>query len=195
MFPILTQMMSKILLQLFLIVPLVYPIPAPAADEPFELQGLHTNLTLREALAHVEALGATCVAVRARKSVGGLKSQCSFPACDLEEDSETCASGKLKAATFEIAGQPILTLDFEAPTENSPLRSIALFYAGDVPTVMQRVLALYGEPKFDTASQLEISWTPSRRLMWQRGIQRATFITHPQMILLAADRPDYGGKM
>ncbi len=169
--------------------------PGLAEDKPFVLEALHTNLTMREALARAEALGGTCVPVQARRNVGGLKSRCNFTACDLAKGAKSCAPEKLQASTFKIAGQPVHTLDIEAPAEDKRLRNMTLFYEGDVEAVMNRMREWYGEPEFDTEPQLEKSWTPSRRLMWQRGIQRATFVTHPQMILLAADRPQYGGKI
>ena len=179
------------LYRLILVVLLISPPQGVAEDKPFELQGLHTNLTLRDALARAEALGGRCAPIRARNFIGGLKSRCTFPACNPAEGSEACSPETLEASTFTIAGQPIHALDIEAPSESSRLRNISLFYWGDPEPVMQRMLALYGEPKFDTGSQLDISWTPSRRLMWQRGIQRITYITQPPVVLLAADRPQH----
>ena len=170
---------------------LISPVQGLAEDEPFTLQGLHTNLTMGDALARAEALGGNCAPIQARNFIGGLKSRCTFPACNPAEGIEACTPETLEASTFTIAGQPIHALDIEAPDESSRLRNISLFYWGDPDAVMQRVLELYGEPKFDTGSQLDISWTPSRRLMWQRGIQRITYITQPPVILLAADRPQY----
>jgi len=171
------------------------PIPVLAEDAPYSVEGLHTNLTLREALARAEALGGTCMAMRPRRKIGGLSTRCTFPACGVDEDNTTCTAEQLQAATFKVGGQPIHTLDMEAPAEDERLRNISLFYGGEVDAILDRLLQLFGEPKFDTAPQLEGSWTRSRRLMWQRGVQRVSFMTGPQMILLAADRPEYGGKM
>ena len=170
---------------------LINPLQGFAEDQPFTLQGLHTNLTMRDALARAETLGGTCAPIRARNFIGGLKSRCTFPACNPAQGIEACTAETPEASTFTIAGQPIHALDIEAPDKSSRLRNISLFYSGDPEPVMQRMLTLYGEPKFDTGSQLDISWTPSRRLLWQRGIQRITYITQPPVILLAADRPQY----
>ncbi|NND66973.1 MAG: hypothetical protein HKN19_05235 [Halioglobus sp.] len=168
---------------------------ALAEDAPYVLEGLHTNLTMRDALARAEALGGTCVSIRPRRKIGGVSSQCTFPACDLEKENEACPAELLQAATFKIGGQPIHTLVMEAPAEDERLRNISLFYEGEVYVLLDRFLELFGEPKFDTAPKVETSWTRSRRLMWQRGVQRISFMTRPQTIIIAADRPEYGNKM
>lgn len=187
--------MQKTTYRILLFILALIPAPILAEDAPYLLDGLHANLTLREALARAEALGGTCVPMPARRKIGGLSSRCTFPACNIDKDHEACTAEQLEAATFKIGGQPIHTLDIEAPAEDERLRNISLHYEGDVEAILYHFLETFGEPKFDTAPQLETSWTRSRRLMWQRGIQRVTFITRPQMIMLAADRPEYGGKM
>lgn len=186
--------MRRALYRVLLIALTTVPGHALAGDEPFALQGLHTNLTLRDALAQAAALGGTCVPIRPRRKVGGLNTRCTFPACNLDNEAAACTAEQLQAATFKIGGQPVHTLEMEAPAEDARLRNISLFYEGDVDAALNRFLELYGEPKFDTAAQVEKSWTRSRRLMWQRGIQRISFMTRPQMILLAADRPEYEKK-
>ena len=186
--------MRKMLFQLLFIALAAGPGHALAGDEPFKLEGLHTNLTYKDALARVEQLGGTCDSIQPRRKVGGLNTRCTFPACNLDKANPTCTAEQLEAATFKIGGQPVHTLEIEAPSEDSRLRNISMFYEGDVEAVMYRFLELYGEPKFDTAPQLETSWTKSRRLMWQRGVQRISFMTRPQMIMLAADRPQYRNK-
>lgn len=186
--------MSRLLYRLLLAALTAAPVQALAGDEPFKLEGLHTNLTFSAAKAHVATLGGTCEPIRARRKVGGLNTRCTFPACGSDDDYEACTAEELAAATFKVGGQPIHTLEMEAPAEDKRLRNISMFYAGDVEAALNRFLELYGEPKFDTAPQLEKSWTKSRRLMWQNGIQRISFMTRPQMILLAADRPQYEKK-
>lgn len=181
--------------RLLLLLLALLPAQALAEDAPYPLNGLHTNLTFSEALARAASLGGTCEAIPARRKIGGLSARCTFPACNLDKDHEACTAEQLEAATFKIGGQPIHTLDIEAPGEDERLRNISLFYEGDVEALLYHFVETFGEPKFDTAPQLEKSWTRSRRLIWQRGVQRASFITRPQMILLAADRPEYGGRM
>ena len=184
-------MMQTLLYRLLLVALTAGPLQAIAGDEPFHLQGLHTNLKFTDALARAAELGGTCESIRPRRKVGGLNTRCTFPACNIDKDTEACTAEELEAATFKIGGQPVHTLEIEAPAEDKRLRNISMFYAGDVEAALNRFLELYGEPKFDTAPQLEKSWTKSRRLMWQNGIQRISFMTRPQMIMLAADRPQY----
>ena len=186
--------MRKTLFHCLLVALAVGPVYATAGDEPFMLQGLHTNLTQRDALTRVEELGGTCESIRPRRKVGGLNTRCTFPSCELDKEKTKCTAEELEAATFKIGGQPVHTLEMEAPSEDARLRNISMFYEGEVEAVMYRFKELYGEPKFDTAPQLETSWTKSRRLMWQNGIQRISFMTRPQMIMLAADRPQYNNK-
>lgn len=187
--------MQMMLCRLLLVTLAAWPAFALAEDEPFPLAGLHTNLTMVDALARAEALGGTCVSIRPRRKIGGLSSRCTFPACDSNRDTATCTPEHLAAATFKIGGQPVHTVEIEAPAEDAQLRNVSLFYSGDVDAILAAFLDLFGAPRFDTAPQLEKSWTRSRRLIWQRGIQRVSFMTRPQMILLAADRPEYGGTM
>ncbi|MFT4520084.1 MAG: hypothetical protein ACI9JM_002484 [Halioglobus sp.] len=163
--------------------------PLLAMSEPdFDVSGLNTQMTFADAISHAQALGGNCTAATPRRRAGGLRSLCYFSDCEETAPGANCEQEGLPKSSFDLAGQPVVSVEFAGPAEDTPLNSIALYFAGDQAPVLTQLLEQFGQPQTDTAVNTTKSWTESRRLMWTQEVHRVSLLVAPKMILMVADR-------
>jgi hypothetical protein len=164
-------------------------IPTIALSQPsFALKGLHVELTMPEAIAQAEKLGAHCQqgSFNRAKPVGD-SIHCNFPVCVEEDDAGNCKM----AEAFEtptIAAQPIVNIVLEAPEKGGPLARILIFHEGDTDIVAADLVAQFGPTDADGAPTGKRSWSHARRWSWTQGQYRMGLLNAPQMVVLAVDR-------
>lgn len=158
------------------------------AQAPYPINGLHTQLTFATAVAQVQQAGGSCKDIRSTQRTGGVAKSCQYARCKDSEQDENCDEKNAGSSLFTIGMQPVTAIEFEATTPDSELKSIGFFFEGEHAAVVKALITAFGQPDIDTESARATSWSDSRRLFWRQGIERASLLDSPKMILLAADR-------
>ena len=158
------------------------------AKSPYEISGLHTELTFSEAVAQAQKLGGSCQITRDESQQSGTSAQCEYVPCSLRNPTGGCAQQDTAATGLTIAAQPIVRIGLDAPGESAHLTRIVFVYEGSRDTVAEYLTLTFGPPSGEVARADEKSWSHSQRLAWTQGIYRVGLLDSPKLIILGADR-------
>ena len=152
------------------------------AEPPYKINGFHTDLVFTEALALAEGLGGDCEISVARRRDNEQRALCEYLLCAGPAHSEACENQTSSGPSF--AGQPIVQIAFDAPTESSSLSRIILLYEGSTEAVEDSLTEMYGTPRVGGDSSRRESKSDSRRLNWQQDSYRIGLVVLPRWIIL-----------
>ncbi|MBK6509078.1 MAG: hypothetical protein IPG06_06130 [Haliea sp.] len=159
-----------------------------SAQSPFVIHGLHSELTLDEALAQAEKLGGDCQVIANHPSDEGRNIQCVFTHCDDATTEGDCNTEDPTAIALSFADQPILSILLQAPADAAPLKRIIIVYSGATEAVATGLIEAFGPTEADGAPSDKQSWSHARRWSWRSDQYRMGLMNSPQWITLATDR-------
>jgi hypothetical protein len=164
---------------------------APAcalAQSPYVIQGLHSELTLDEAVAQAEKLGGDCQVIAAHPNEEGRNIQCEYRHCDEATTAGDCNAEDLPAIALSFADQPIVSILLQAPADSARLTRIVMVYNGATEAVATGLIKAFGPTETDGAPSDAQSWSHARRWSWRSDQYRMGLMNSPQWITLATDR-------
>jgi hypothetical protein len=163
-------------------------VPACAsAQSPYVIHGLHSELTLDEALAQAEKLGGDCQVIAAHPSEEGRNIQCEYRHCDEATTAGDCNTEELPAIALSFADQPIVSILLQAPADSARLTRIVMVYNGSTDEVATGLIKAFGPTETDGAPSDTQSWSHARRWSWRSDQYRMGLMNSPQWITLATD--------
>lgn len=155
------------------------------AASPFEISGFSTDQVFSAALETAKARGGNCQVTPAATQEGGIRAQCEYAPCAARDKDGACDPQKTQAEGVTIASQPILRINFEAPTDSAPVSRIVFIFDGRHDAVKASLYEAYGPP--DLAPSEENSWSRARRMKWTQGRYHLGLSDIPKLIALEAD--------
>lgn len=153
------------------------------AQSPYVINGLHTGLTLREAVAQAEKLGGVCQFSAARSNETDKSVQCEYKHCLVSSGCEDAIS---TGPTF--ASCPIFSIGLSGPGDAAPLTQIVMVYKGETAAVAAGLIDAFGPTEANGAPTDEKTWTTARRWSWAQGRYRMGLMDSPQLIILTTDQ-------
>jgi hypothetical protein len=156
-----------------------------AAQAPFQVIGLSTDLVFADAVAAIEKLGAVCrvADTRTPSGIAGVRGDCAFSAAG-ESAQETAAKATGPAASATTIG--------EQPVTHINLTRIMIVVGGSLDAVIKALEQQYGPPDHDTFASKDPSWSHSKRKAWIKEYYTLGLINAPQVVILTANRPNSG---
>jgi hypothetical protein len=165
---------------------------AAAAQSPYVINGLHSELILSEALAQAQTLGGDCQVIPGHPSEEGKVIQCEYAHCDETDpaaaQADSCDPADPNASGPSFARQPIATIVLQAPADTARLTRIVMIYSGATDTLAAGLIEAFGPTEADGAPSDAASWSHARRWSWRAGPYRMGLMNSPQWITLATDR-------
>lgn len=165
-----------------------------AAQAPFQVIGLSTDLVFADAVAAIEKLGAVCrvADTRTPSGIAGVRGDCAFSAAG-ESAQETAAKATGPAASATTIGeQPVTHINLGAPLKTAQLTRIMIVVGGSLDAVVKALEQQYGPPDHDTFASKDPSWSHSKRKAWIKEYYTLGLINAPQVVILTANRPNAG---
>lgn len=168
-----------------------------AAQSPYVINGLHSEMRLDEALAQAQKLGGACQELASRPNEEGVNIQCEYRHCDATAPAAApapapanrCDAADPTANGPTVARQPVVSIVLQAPSETAPLTRILMVYSGSTDTVEAGLVETFGPTETDGSPGDPQSWSHARRWSWRTGPYRMGLMNSPQWITLATDRP------
>jgi hypothetical protein len=164
-----------------------------AAQSPYVINGLHSELRLSEALAQAKKLGGDCQEMARRPNEEGVNIQCEYRHCDetapAAASAEKCDAADPTASGPTFARQPIVSILLQAPSDTDRLTRILMVYSGATDVVEAGLVEAFGPTEPDGAPSDAQSWSHARRWSWRAGLYRMGLMNSPQWITLSTDRP------
>jgi hypothetical protein len=161
---------------------------AALAQSPYTISGLHTDMTLANAVAQAEKLGGSCEgnATRPGKEEN-LTVQCSYSHCSTSDSTAGCEEGGATDTGLMLFSFPISGITLIAPNDASPLTRIVIAFDGDTDAVAEGLLKTFGPTVAEGAPTGKKTWSKARRWGWVQGQYRLGLLNSPQLIILATD--------
>lgn len=164
-------------------------VPACAsAQSPYIIHGLHSELTLDEALAQAEKLGGDCQVIATHPSEEGRNIQCEYRHCGDATTAGDCNADDLPKIALSFADQPIVSILLQAPADSARLTRIVIVYNGATEAVATGLINAFGPTETDGAPSDTQSWSHARRWSWRSDPYRMGLMNSPQWITLATDK-------
>lgn len=159
-----------------------------SAQSPYVIHGLHSELTLDEALAQAEKLGGDCQVIATHPNEEGRNIQCVYRHCDEASTAGDCNAQDLTAVALSFADQPIVSILLQAPADAARLTRIVMVYGGATEAVATGLIKTFGPTEADGAPSDTQSWSHARRWSWRSDQYRMGLMNSPQWITLATDQ-------
>jgi len=159
-----------------------------SAQPPYIIHGLHSELTLAEALAQAEKLGGDCQEIATRQNEEGRNIQCGYRHCDEAATAGDCNAEDIALPALTFAQQPIVSIVLQAPADAARLTRIVLIYSGVTETVATGLIDAFGPTEGEGTPSDTQSWSHARRWSWREGAYLMGLLNSPQWITLATDR-------
>lgn len=167
-----------------------------AAQSPYTINGLHSEMTLREAVAQTERLGGHCEVSEHRPAEQVKSIQCEFRHCELMQSGDACDAADLAQTAPGFAGHSFASIGLLGSGDNAQVTRIVMTYAGDTDTLAAALVEAFGPTELNGTPTDKASWTHARRWSWRSGLYRMGLLNSPQWIVLATDQapavPDPG---
>ena len=161
---------------------------AVLAQSPYTINGLHTDMTLANAVAQAEKLGGRCEVngTRAGKEEG-VTVQCSYSQCSNSDSTSGCEDRGAADTGLMLFSFPVSGITLSAPNDTAPLTRIVMAFEGDTDAVAEGLLETFGPTVAEGAPTGKKTWSKARRWGWVQGQYRLGLLNSPQLIILATD--------
>jgi hypothetical protein len=164
-------------------------VPAfAAAQPPYVISGLHSELRLDEAVAQAQKLGGDCREIVDRSNEEGESVQCEYRLCDETAATGACNAEDTGTTGLAFAGQAIASILLQAQADTTRLTRIVIVYSGDTDALAAGLIDAFGPTETDGAPTDSKSWSHARRWSWRAGPYRMGLLNSPQWITLATDQ-------
>jgi len=167
---------------------LLFAVTAACAGTPYRLMGLDADLTLGDAVAKAEAMGATCKLLPPDAVQAYTRGHCEFLPCLDRTAHGQCNAWDLEQPGPRLAGQQLLWLRFDAPGEDALLVKLTFIFEGDAEVVAEYLIARFGPTDFDTYDPDKQRWSHARRRTWVAEPYRAGIAQDHRTVTLSANR-------
>jgi hypothetical protein len=154
------------------------------AQSPYVINGLHTGLTLTDAVAQAEKLGGACRIDEPRKKGQGKHAHCEYSRCGQTTGAAGCEEDGETGIGPTLSSHPILSIGMLAAADSPALTQITMVYQGDAEAVAADLIAQFGATEVDGAPSDKKSWSNARRWSWKQGSYSMGLLDSPHLIIL-----------
>lgn len=163
-----------------------------AAQPPFVINGLHSELSLEEAVAQAEKLGGKCQVTASRPNEEGRNVQCEYRHCGgtapAAAPADKCDAKDPTTTGLTFAQLPIVSIILQAPADRARPTRIFMVYSGSTDAIAAGLIEAFGPTEADGAPSDTQSWSHARRWSWRAGQYRMGLLNAPPWITLSTDR-------